>query len=399
MNLAERVKKLKPSIVFELLSKAKQMKANGEDVISLSIGELQGKTYDPIRKAAQEVIEEGDIKYCPSAGVLSLREKLAKDAEKQWNIPLDSGNVFVANGCKYVLYATFQSLCEKGDEVILPSPYWMSYPPLISLSGASLKALDTKEENDFKVTAEELDQAITEKTKIFLLNSPNNPTSAVYTEEELIELGRVLIKHPQVTVIVDAIYDRLIYSKDNYAPHLLKLCPELKDRLLAFNGASKNYLMTGWRLGWLIGPQKWVKVFSAFQSQSAGCANAIAQKTFEKAFQSCEEDISRTVQELKTVRDTFYKELKAIPGLNIYPSHGAFYFWVGVKSFIGKNYKGSILESSKDIMEQLLKHKKLVCICGEEFGRAGYLRLSYVTSPEEIKRAGSRLKEFFSELT
>lgn len=399
MNLAQRVKNLKPSAGFELLKTAKQMKANGEDVISLAIGEPQGKTYQPIRKAGREVIEEGDIKYCPAAGIEPLREKLAKEAAKRWNLPLDSGHVFIANGCKYVLYVVFQSLCDKGDEVILPSPYWMSYPPLISLSGGSLKVLPAKAENNFKIQAEELERALTEKTKIFLLNSPNNPTSAVYTEEELKDLGRVLIKHPHVIVMFDAIYDRLIYSGESFAPHLLKVCPELQSRLLAFNGASKNYLMTGWRLGWLFGPKNLVKVFSAFQSQSAGCANAIGQKAFERAYQSCEEDIAREVQELKAVRDTLYEEIKSISGLEIYPPEGAFYFWIGVKSFIGKSHQGQPLKSSKDIMEQLLKHKKLVCISGEEFGRPGYLRLSYVASPAEIKRAGVRLREFFSELT
>ena len=399
MKLSQRVTNLKPSIGFELLKTAKEMKAKGEDVISLAIGELQGKTYAPLRKAGQEVIAEGNTKYGPSAGLETLREKLAKEAQKQWNIPLDSENVYIGNGCKYVLYTAFQSLCDKGEEVILPSPYWMSYPPLISFTGASLKVLDTKAENNFKVTAEELDQAITEKTKVFLLNSPNNPTSAVYTEEELKALGEVLIKQPQVIVMFDGIYDRLIYSGQSFAPHLLKVCPELKDRLLAFNGASKNYLMTGWRLGWVIAPKRYVKVFSAFQSQSAGCANVIGQGAFERAFQNCEKDISRTIQELKIVRDSLYEEIKNIPGLKIYPSEGAFYFWVGVKNFIGKSYKGHLLKSSKDIMEQLLKHKKLVCICGEEFGRTDYIRLSYVTPPEEIKRAGERLREFFSELT
>ena len=190
-----------------------------------------------------------------------------------------------------------------------------------------------------------------------MLNSPNNPTSAVYTKKELEELGQVLIKHPQVIVMFDGIYDRLIYSDESFAPHLLEVCPELKDRLLTFNGASKNYLMTGWRLGWLLGPKKWVKAFSAFQSQSAGCANAIGQRAFERAFQDCEKDISHTIQELKTVRDTLYEELKSISDLEVYSSEGAFYFWVGVKKFIGKSYKGQTLNSSKDIMEQLLKNK------------------------------------------
>ena len=333
------------------------MKEQGEDVISLAIGELQGKTYKAIRQAGQKAIEEGYTKYCPSEGMRALREKLAQKAEKQWNLSIDSENVFVANGCKYVLYVVFQSLCEKGDEVILPSPYWMSYPSLISLSGANLKALPAKAENNFKVTQEELSQAIKPESKVFLLNSPNNPTSSVYTEKELKALGDILMRHPKVIVMVDAIYDRLVYSGKS-APHLLQVCPELKDRLLALNGASKNYLMTGWRLGWLFGPKKLVKVFSAFQSQSAGCANSIAQKAFESAFQDCEGDITQTVQELKQARDILTRRLKEISNLILYPSEGAFYLWIGVQNFIGKSYKGRSLNSSREYNGASFKRQK-----------------------------------------
>ena len=399
MKVSKRVSTLKPSIVFELLTKAKEMKAQGEDVISLSIGELQGKSFPAIRKAGQDVIEEGLTKYCPAAGIPSLRKKLAEDATKNWNLPFSAENVYIGNGCKLVLSTAFQSLCEEGDEVLIPTPYWMSYPACVSLTGASLKTLETKPENHFKAKPEELEQAITDKTKVFLLNSPNNPSSAVYSKEELKELGQVLLKHPNLIVMFDGIYDQLIYSDQKLAPHLLETCPELKNQLLSFNGASKNYLMTGWRLGWLIGPKELVKVFSAFQSQFAGCANAIAQRAFDRVYRNCEQDILQVRQELKSVRDTFYKELKKIPDLDIYPSEGAFYFWVGVTKFIGKKYKNQTLRSSKDIMEQLLTDQKLVCICGEEFGQPGYLRLSYVSSPEDILRAGKRLQEFFSELT
>ena len=397
MDLSQRVRNLKPSIGFELLKIAQDMRAKGEDVISLAIGELQWNTYPAIRTAGQKAIEEAYTKYTPSAGLATLREKLAQQASRQFSLPFKAENIFVSSGCKYVLYVVFQSLCEAGDEVLLPAPYWMSYPSVIVLSGAKLKAVPTQAEQNFKITAEELEKNISPKTKIFLLNSPNNPTSAVYTEEELKLLGEVLRRQSHVTILVDAIYDRLIF-KGKYAPHLLNVCPDLRDRILAVSGASKNYLMTGWRLGWLAGSKELVKVFSSFQSQTIGCANSIAQRAFEQAFEDCEEDIKETVQKLKTVRDILTKGLQNRPGLELYPSEGAFYLWLGVKSFIGKKYKGRELNSSKDIMGELLQDKKLLCICGEEFGMPGYLRLSYVAEESVIKKAAARLQDFFSNV-
>ena len=399
MKLSKRVQGLKPSVGFELLKMAHTMKAQGEDVISLAIGELQGKSYKSIREAGQKAIEEGHTKYTPAAGTQSLREKLAQRASKQFGMDLDFENVLVSHGTKYALYTVFQSLCSAGDEVILPTPYWMSYPSLISLSGAKAKIIKTQPESGFKLTASQLEEAISPKTRIFLLNSPNNPSSAVYTDLELIELAKVLKKHPDVMVLIDSIYDLLVYSQPRPAAHLLKLCPELKNQILALNGASKTYLMTGWRLGWLIGPKDYVKVFYNFQSQSLSCCNSIAQKAFEMGSDNCELEILQTIENLAKVRDILIDSLYDIPELDLYPSHGAFYLWVGVTKAIGKKYKGQILKSSKEIMQKLLEEHKLLCICGEEFGMGGYLRLSYVVDEKTIKEAGKRIKAFFSLLT
>ena len=398
MKIAKRMQGLKGSIGFELLKVGKALKAKGEDVVSLAIGELQSNTYETIRQAAQKAMDEGYTKYSPSAGREPLRKKLSEQASKQLNFPLTSENIFVGNGCKYVLFAAFQSLCELGDEVILPAPYWMSYPPLIELSGAKVKPVSTKEENNFKITAKQLEENISEKTKIFLLNSPNNPTSAIYSKEELKSLGEVLRRFPHVITMVDAIYDRILFS-DGTAPHLLSVCPDLKNQILAFNGASKNYIMTGWRLGWLIGPKEFIKTISIFQSQSAGCANSISQKAFEDAFEFCEEDIKNMVQNLKKIRDLLTNGLKNISGLKLFPSEGAFYLWIGVQNFLGKKHQGQTLNSSQDMMKQLLTKKKLLCICGEEFGMPGYLRLSYAAHEKDIKKAVTRLQDFFLELT
>ena len=398
MKTAKRMQNLKASVGFELLKLGKELKKQGEDVVSLAIGELQWNTYKPIRQAAQKAIEEGYTKYSHSSGREALRKKISEQASLQFGLDLSYENIFIGNGCKYVLYGAFQSLCEKGDEVLLPAPYWMSYPPLIKLSGAEIKAVPTKEENGFKITAQELEKNISEKTKVFLLNSPHNPTSAVYSEEELKSLGKVLLKFPHITVMFDSIYDRIMYS-EKFAPNILKVCPELKDQILVFSGASKNYLMTGWRLGWLIAPKTFIKTISTFQSQSIGCANSISQKAFEDAFELCEDHITDTVQNLKQIRDLLVNGLKNISGLKVFPSDGAFYLWVGVQNFIGKQHKGKTIDSSRQVMELLLLEKKLLCICGEEFGMPGYLRLSYVAFEKDIKKAITRLQDFFSELT
>ncbi len=398
MKTAKRVQGLQPSVGFELLKWSNDLKNKGEDIVSLAIGEMAWKTYKPIREAAKKAIEDGHTKYAQSEGLAVLRKKLSAQASRQFGLPLSAENVFVGNGCKSVLFGIFQTLCESGDEVLLPAPYWMSYPPVIGLSGAEAKIFPTKEENGFKITAKELEQNISEKTKIFLLNSPNNPTSSVYSEEELKSLGEVLKGFPHVITVIDAIYDRIVFS-GKYAPHLLSVCPDLKNQILALNGASKNYLMTGWRLGWLVGSKEFIKIISIFQSQTLSCANTIAQKAFADAFELCEGDIRRMVEELRHIRDMLTEGLRQIPGLKVFPSEGAFYLWAGAQNFFGKKHKGKTLNSSKDIMEQLLMDQKLLCICGEEFGLPGYLRLSYVVSEKDIKKAISRFQNFFSSLT
>ncbi len=398
MKTAKRVQGIKASVGFELLKLAKVLKAQGDDVVSLAIGELKWNSYPPLRSAGKKAIDEGWTKYSPSAGREPLRQKLSERASQEFGFPLSAENIFIGNGCKYVLFSAFQSLCEAEDEVLLPSPYWMSYPPLIQLSGAKITILPTNEKQGFKITSEDLKKSLSPKTKVLLLNSPNNPTGAIYSKKEWESIGEAVRAFPHLTVMVDAIYDRIVYS-GRPAPHLLSVCPDLKDQVLAFNGASKNYLMTGWRLGWLIGPKGFVQTLSAFQSQSAGCANTIAQKAFEDGFALCEEDIKSTVQKLKSLRDNLIQGLSGIPGLKIFPPEGAFYLWIGVQNFLGKRHKGQLLNSSQDIMKQLLSEKKLLCISGEEFGCPGYLRLSYAGDEEDIKKAISRFKSFFSELT
>lgn len=398
MKFAKRVQNLKPSAVFELLKKAKEMKKAGHDVISLSIGELAWDTYGAIKEEGKKAIDEGHTRYTPSAGIESLRKKISEQATHQYGLPIGVENVSVSAGCKYALFVIFQIFCDSGDEVILPAPYWMSYPDIIQLSGAQTVVVSTDESTGFKLTANQLKKTITSQTKMVLLNSPNNPTSAIYSEEELKSLGEVLKEHPKILVVTDDIYDHIVFSQKT-APHLLTACPFLADRVLALNGGSKNYLMTGWRVSWIIAAPEIIKTFSAFQSQSISCVNSIAQKAMEAGLTSCESDIQNMVQKLQDLRDYFVKNLKPLSGIKVFPSEGAFYVWVGVQDLIGKKYQGTPIQSSKDLMEKLLTEKHLVCLSGEEFGAPGYLRFSYGLEKETLTQAISRLSEFISELT
>ena len=398
MKLAKRTAALRPSAAFELLKRAKALRRQRRDVISLAIGELPWPAYMPVRKAAKKAIDEGHGKYTPSAGRPELRIRLARELEKSFGFPLEPENVAVSAGVKFALFAVFQTLCDPGDEVIVPAPFWMSYPDIISLSGASPRTAPAKESAGFKLDPEGLEEAITSRSRALLLNSPNNPTGAVYTESEMKALGKALSRFPDIAVVTDDIYDRLSFSSGR-APHFLAACPELRDRVLALGGASKNYLMTGWRAGWLAGPKDFVKVFSAFQSQSISCANEIAQKALEDSLPLCEGEIRALREKLRGKRDFFLEGIGKIPGIRPFPPEGAFYLWAGVQDLLGRRHQGEIISSSRDLMERLLLKKSLLCLCGEEFGAPGFLRFSFGLERETLEKALARLSEFVSEMT
>ena len=395
---AERVQGLKPSAAFQALQKAEVLKRKGKDIISLSIGEPEWSTFDNIKSAGIKAIQEGYTKYTPAAGREEFRIQLSHQAEKDLGIPLGPENVTVTAGCKYALFTLFQCFCNPGDEVILPAPYWVSYPNIMELCGAKCKIVSTDESSGFKITPSQLKKAITDKTKMFLLNSPNNPTSAVYSSEELIALGEILKEYPQILLVTDDIYNRIVFE-GNLAPHILRFCPFLKNRTFAINGGSKGYLMTGWRIAWIIGPSHLTKVLSSFQSQTISCANSISQKALEDSLLTSEEPIVKFREKLRELRDNFFDQINQIPGLTPYPSEGGFYLWVNVKDIIGRKFQNEPITSSLDLMEKLLEKADLLCLSGEIFGAPGYLRFNYAVKQENLDKAVQRLSQFISELT
>ena len=413
---ALRAQNLKSSAVFDLLQKAKELSKQGRDIVSLSVGEPVWGTFERVRKAGIRAIEEGWTKYTPSAGIPALREAVARRMSRRFPFPVRAEEIAAAAGCKQALFAIFQCFFERGDEVILPVPYWVSYKELIELSGARPRLVPCEESAGFKLTPEGLRAGLRASSpeearpegpqpvaglrggaKGLLLNTPNNPTGAVYTKEELAALGAVLKERPDLLVITDDIYDRLVFEGES-APHLLEVCPDLKDRTLCVNGASKAFLMTGWRIAWLTAPAAHIKVFTAFQSQSVSCVNSIAQKALADELLNCDEEIRALVQKLKPLRQKLLAALDRLPGVKPFPPAGAFYLWAGVKDVIGRSYKGKKILSSADLMERLLSEADLICVSGENFGLPGYLRFSYAVEPEVLEKAVSRLSAFFSHI-
>lgn len=396
--LSQRVSSLQSSPTLALATKAKELKAEGHDVISLSVGEPDWDTFDVAKEAGIQAIKDGKTKYQPAAGIPELRKAIAKQTSEDLGIDYDFQQVTVTTGAKFILFAAIQSLVDPGDEVIVPKPYWVSYPAMVDLAGGVSKFVDCTEENSFKLTANDLRNALSDKTKVVMLNSPSNPTGQVYTESELKELASVLSDFPKAVIISDDIYNRLVFSGE-LAPHLLKVSPQLKDRTLVVNGVSKSYSMTGWRIGWAVGPQELVAAMARYQSQSVSSSCSISQFAALSAIEKGQEDMKKSLELLQERMSFFQKALAEIPGVEVERPGGAFYLWPKVSSFIGKSFNGSKISSTKDLCNALLEDQKVVAVPGSDFGIEGYMRLSYALSLPRIEEAVQRMKTFFAKLS
>jgi aspartate aminotransferase len=397
ITLAKRAQLLKPSPILMLAAKANEMKAAGEDVISLTIGEPDWDTYENIKEAAVSSIRMGKTKYTPSNGIVELRRAIIAQTAADLGIQYDVSQVTVSSGAKFVLFAALQAMVDPGDEVILVAPFWASYTTMVELAGGIPKIAVCDESVDFKITPALLRSSITAKTKAILLNSPSNPTGKVYTKGELVKLAEVLREFPKVSVISDDIYNRLSFDS-KIAPHLLQAAPDLKDRVLVLNGASKSYAMTGWRLGWALGPKEVIAAMSSYQSQSVSCANATAQYAALEAIKNSDGEVAKTVRNLKERRDSLTAELHKIPGIKVAVPEGAFYLWVSIAPYMGKRLGDRTLHNSADLSAALLEVEKVAVVPGVEFGLDGYLRLSFALEKEQGHEAVVRMARFFKSL-
>jgi len=396
--LSKVAQNLKPSPTLFLVARAKELQAQGHPVISLTVGEPDWPTFGIPSLAGIEAIQKNITKYTAASGTLELRKVIAERVKKDLGISYAANEVTVASGAKYVIFAALQMLLDPGDEVILHSPYWVSYPTMVELAGGIPKVVFCDEKEGFKLTAQELEKAITPKTKAFLFCSPSNPTGLMYSKTELQAFAEVLKKHPRVVILSDDIYNSLVLDGSGIAPHLLHVAPELKDRLVAINGGSKAYSMTGWRIGWAVGPQKLIQAMGDYQSQTTGAPSSIAQHALQAAIPNCDQDIKAVIDLLRKRKTAALDEFKKIPEMKISSPEGAFYLWVNIKKFLGKTYKDQKIETDKDFAEILLTKFFVATVPGTECGNNGYLRLSFATSEEKMKSAVARIVEFIANL-
>ncbi len=396
--LSNRVKLLKPSPTLALAAKAKALKSQGHDVISLTVGEPDWDTYDNIKHVAKQAIDWGETKYTPSNGNPELREAIAVQTSGDLSVDYDPSEVTVSTGGKFVIFSALQSVLNPGDEVIIPAPYWVSYPTQVELAEGHPIVVKTKSENRFTLTASEFSAAITPKTKLLILNSPSNPTGNMYTAEGLKEISEVLDRHPNILVMSDDIYNRLVFTESGLAPHLLHVAPHLKDRTIIINGVSKTYAMTGWRLGWALGHKDIIGAMTNYQSQSVSCVPGFIQRAAVTAIKNTKNEFSDSLKKLKSRRDKVIKLLQAIPNIEVSVPDGAFYIWPNISHFFGRVWKGKVLETSSDFSAALLESKMVVVVPGVEFGQEGYLRLSYALSEDQMSMAIGRFADFLKEI-
>lgn len=386
MKLAARIQRVEPSPTLAIAARAKQMAADGIDVISFSAGEPDFNTPEPIIRAAKHALDEGKTKYAPAAGIPALREAIARDYASRGRT-VQASEVIVTTGGKHALYNATQVLFEAGDRVLIPAPYWVSYPAQVELADAEPVILETLAEDGFRVTPAQLAEALKDPAvRALILCSPSNPTGACYSPEELAALGEVLRAREDVVVFFDAIYDRLYYAGE-IAPDFVQVNPDLAARTLTFNGFSKTYAMTGWRLGYAIGPAAVIAAMSKLQSQSTSNVTTFAQYAALEALKLADTAIDAMRAIFQRRRDLIVERLNQIDGVQCPMPDGAFYAFADFSAHLGGRFADDMA-----LTEHLLEHARVALVPGSSFGAPGYLRLSYATADELIVEGVARIK-------
>lgn len=398
MKLANRALGIQESLTLAITAKAKKMKEDGINVIGFGAGEPDFNTPQYIIDAAVTALNKGMTKYTPSSGTLPLRQAIAAKLLKDNGLEYKPGQIVVSNGAKHSLYNAMLAIVDPGDEVILPAPYWLTYPELVGLCGGKCVVVETTPETDFKMTPAQLKQAITPKTKAIILNSPSNPTGSVYTKEELWELAKI-IEDAEIYVISDEIYEKLVYGGSKHFS-IAAYSPKLKEKTVVVNGMSKSYSMTGWRIGYLAANETLAKAIDNIQSHATSNANSIAQYASQIALTDSrgEAFLAEMVTTFDARRKLICGLLDEIKNIDHLTPYGAFYVMVNLSKIIGKSYKGNIITSAQRAAELMLDHKGLAVVPGEAFAAPNFLRLSYAVSTEDITEGIKRIKEFCDEV-
>ncbi|MDR1517872.1 MAG: pyridoxal phosphate-dependent aminotransferase [Dysgonamonadaceae bacterium] len=394
-HVSSRLAALSPSETLAMSQKSNELKAQGIDVINLSVGEPDFATPDHIKAAAKKAIDDNFSHYSPVPGYPALQKAIAEKLQKENSLTYPPDQIICSNGAKQSVCNVLLSIIDKGDEVIIPAPYWVSYPEMVKLAEGTVVSVYAGIEQDFKITARQLENAITPKTKALILCSPSNPTGSVYTKEELKSLADVLAKYPDVIILSDEIYEHINYVGRHES---IAQFDNVRERVVVINGVSKGYAMTGWRIGWIAGP-KWItSACSKLQGQYTSGPSSVSQKAAEAAYtgdQSCVEEMRKAFEGR---RNLIVGLLNTVPGIKVNNPMGAFYIFPDCKSYLGKSFKGKKINSAADLAMYLLEEGHVACVGGDAFGAPSCIRISYGVSDEQIEKAIVRIKDALAKL-
>ncbi|HWP92291.1 MAG TPA: pyridoxal phosphate-dependent aminotransferase [Thermodesulfobacteriota bacterium] len=396
MRLAARAEKLKPSATLAITAKAKALKAQGIDVVGFGAGEPDFDTPDNIKDRAIKAIKEGFTKYTAVGGIDELKNAIIYRLKEDHALQYDKAEIIVSCGAKHTLYNLSQVLFEDGDEVIIPSPYWVSYPEQVSLAGGTPVIIETEEEAGFKIDPDKLKKLITPRTKALILNYPSNPTGATYNEEELKDIVNIAMNSGLI-IISDEIYEKILYDGLTHTP-VAKLGEEVKKSTILVNGVSKSYSMTGWRIGFAAGDKKIIGAMNNLQGQSTSNPVSISQIAAVEAFQGSQEEVKKMAMEFEKRKNYIVKRLSDIPGFKCFNPQGAFYVFPNISRFYRKKHNGKEIKNSVDFTEFLLEEAKVAVVPGIEFGSDNHIRISYATSMDEIKKGIDRVEKAVEKL-
>ncbi|MGH7855752.1 MAG: pyridoxal phosphate-dependent aminotransferase [Candidatus Binatia bacterium] len=393
MRISDRVRSIRPSPTLEATARAIALREQGIDLVDLGAGEPDFDTPEHIKQAAVEALAAGATKYTAVGGTEELKRAIVTKLRRDNGLQYSTSEVVVSCGGKHSLYNTFLALFQEGDEVILPSPYWTTYPDILTLAGARAVILEGAESDGFRISAEGLRRAITPRTRGFVLNSPSNPTGIAYGENELLAILAVLQDHPEVILVSDDVYERMLYDGRSVPPHPGVLAPDLRERLVISNSVSKSYAMTGWRIGYTAAPAAVIKAITTLQGQSTSNASSVAQAAAAAALMGPQECVDRMVREFEKRRDFVVARLREIPGLTVVRPDGAFYVFPNVSRHFGKRWSKGEIRSGGDMALYLLEEGRVALVGGEAFGSPDHVRISYANSLENLRKALDRVDE------
>ena len=398
VELSHSIKRIKPSATMAVTQKARELKPAGKDIIGLGAGEPDFDTPENIKKAAIQAINDGDTKYTPVDGTPELKKAIKAKFKRENNLDYELDEISVGTGGKQIIFNAFAVSLNESDEVIIPAPYWVTYPDVVNYFNGKPIFVQCGEESGFKITPQQLENTINQSTKWFILNSPSNPTGSCYTKNELLELANVLKKHPHVNIMTDDLYEHLIYD-DNEFHTFASIAPELKERILTLNGVSKAYAMTGWRIGYAGGNANLIKAMGKLQSQSTSNPTSISQAAAVEALNGDNSFIAERAKVFKGRRDFLINEFTSMNGITCRVPEGAFYVFPSCKGVIGKvDESNNKITNDEEFTTSLLEHAGVAVVQGSAFGLEGYFRISYATSDENLKNACVRMRDFLNKL-